>query len=352
MAAFLPHSRSLIGIDMGSDRVKFVQLARRGKGWSVAACGSMRRLEADTFTESEAHRLTGLIRRSGCTGDSAVVGVPRELEKAAVLDLPPKSSKAPILEICRAEVGRMYRLDPGAFEMHAWEMPATSTRVTGTHMVATAVPHARATELVGVLEEADLYVEAMDLTGCATARSAAGAPSPEGELTAVIDLGRRGLDLVVLRQGELVFYRRLENIGICTLIATIERKLGLGQMSSEALLLRVGLEAERAGDLPGALTNRFFALLREQADSMLREILASSSYALERFPGESISSFYITGGGAAIPGLAGFIGEISGLDVSTLSGSDLVHVPKRFGKLRCDPMLVAAIGHAMWEAAE
>lgn len=345
-------AKSPIGIDVGASCVKAAQLQRTRRGWRVTALAAFDRIErTDLPSAPEIDRLSEVLDRAGFAGADVVVGAPRSRLRSAVLDLPPRKSGAPLEQICQAEVSRMFRMTPGSYEMHAWEIPSLSSRSQLTQMAASALAWDDGAALASAFEAAGLRVAAIDLAPEALARACAPAMHDLPELSILIDLGDGGLDLVVFRGGDAVYQRRLEPFGIGWAIAAVARKLAVSERGAGSLVRRIGFATPPGPGTDATVVSRTRAVLREQIQSILSEVLSSVSYALDRFPGESVTALRLVGGGARMPGLADYIGEVSGLNVACLSPSSVARGLSSRPAAKSDPTYMGAIGHAMWGSA-
>ncbi|MCC7390268.1 MAG: pilus assembly protein PilM [Phycisphaerales bacterium] len=349
MSTLHPRPRTHIGVDIGAARIKVAQLARGQAGWRLVAAASIDRAAHGPIpTEAEVQRVADVIYGAGFCGASVVVGAPRGQLHSAVLELPPRSSGAPIEQICEAETARMFRLSPGSYEMYAWEMPTCSERSTATQMTVSALEAAHAEELVRPFQDAGLTVDAIDLAGEALARACATQCVHDGELTALVDVGWSGVDLVVYRAGEPVYERWLAGRGLARVAESISRALAVEAGAAQLLLRRVGLRRVGTDQADPVALARLTSLTREYAEQLLNQVLGSVVYVLDRFHGEAVTRVRLTGGGAAVPDLAGYMTELSSLDVRSIG-------PRACG-LVCGadqdrPDLMVAIGHALWSHA-
>lgn len=342
-------SRTPIGVDIGSAQIKAAQLVRTRRGWRVAALAACHRAECDDLpSEKEVERLAEVLERAGFEGADVVVGAPRTRLHTAMLELPPRKSGAPLEQICQAEISRMFRLAHGSYESFAWEVPTRAARSGTTQMAASVLPCTDASALASAFDRVGFEVGAIDITPEATARACAGAVRGLPELVAILDVGHAGLDLLVFRAGERVYQRRLEGIGVASLVQTLSRKLEIPARGAAALVRRRGLGAGPGSGEAGVTLARVRGILEEQLDGMLRETLASVSYALDRFPGESVTALRLVGGGAAIPGVVDHLARISGLEVSVCAPGEIARGFAARPEARTDPVYMTALGHALW----
>ncbi len=335
-----------IGLDIGASRLKVAQVARTRRGWRVVASGSMvRTCQTPVPDAAEVESLLCLLDRAGFVGSSVVLGAPRSMLQTAVLDLPPRTSGAPIEQICAAEMSRMFRLAPGSYEVHAWEMPSASGRGKTTQMAASALRWEAAEELIAPFEALGLEVEAVDLACEATCRACRSVCVEGDGLTALLDIGWAGVDMGVFRGGEKVYERWLPGVGVGGLAGLVGRSLGFDERASGILIRRVGLAGVEDAQADPVIVARLLSMVREYAENLLQHVLASVSYVLDRFPGESVERVRLVGGAAGIPQFPSYLSELSGLDIRAISSVDAGFL----NASGCtEGSMLTALGHAMW----
>src|SRR5437762_9388593 len=218
---------SFIGLDMGSRSMKAAQISRRGKQVRVEAAAVIPYAgEQATLDERGMRRLRDVLHRQGFHGHKLIVAAPADKLHVELLDLPPRHSGAPIDQIAQAEMMRMAKLEPNAFEMAAWDLPAPPRGGTGTAVMAVAARHADTTSLCQTMESAGLSVEAIDVQACAIARSCRPRLNETG-VTAILDLGFSRAVMMFIRDGVVVFQRSFLHCGISHVQAELIKRLGV-----------------------------------------------------------------------------------------------------------------------------
>lgn len=339
-------SRTAIGLDIGSTRIKAAQLVRRRDGWRLAAAACFERTDAaPALGVAEVDRLLGVLDRAGFTGDAVVVGAPRPLVRSAVVDAPPRSSGAPVEQICAAEFSRMFRLPPGSCELHVAEVPTATARAATSQMAVSGMSCEDAEHLVAPFDLAGMVIDAIDLAAEARARACRAAVAADDDLTAVLDIGGVGVGISVFRAGEALFHRWLESAGLSRLEATVGRSLGVAPHAAAVLVRRVGLCPPEEPAADPLLSSRVVGPAREYADLLLGDVMRSLSYVLDRFPGQTVGNLRVVGGGALVPGLAEYLGNLAQIETTVI---DPQACAVRAGPLSRSPLMLQAIGHAMW----
>lgn len=345
MSSLRARRLSPIGVDVGSAWIKAAQVSQTRRGWRLHAGAAFPRLEPGVEPGApEFARLAEVLDRAGFEGQEVVIGAPRAILHTAVLDLPPRTSGAPIEQICQAEVVRMFRLPADAFEMFAWEMPSASPRIKSTQMLASAVECDEAEALVGACEGAGLQVVAIDLGSEATSRACRSLCQEGPDLTVLLDLGSAGVEMFVYREGDCVYQRWLEGIGTGAIVATLVTRLRIPSPGAELLVRRLGLYQATDVEADPVLASGAAQIMREHTEGLIGAVLSSASYALDRFPGEVVGRLKLVGAGAGMAGLAEYLGDVAGMEVEVIRPQDWGRVaPGSPG-----PAIMTAIGHAMW----
>ncbi len=338
--------RSLIGVDIGADQIKAVQVVRARQGWRIAANTSFPRGETSSIpSDDEVFQLADILDNTGFHGSDIVIGTPRSLLSTAVLDLPPKDSGAPVEQLCAAEFSRMFRLPHGSYELHTWEMPTATDRTMTTQMATTGLECENATMLIAPFEAAGLHIVALDLASEATSRVCRYGCNESDELTTLLDIGWSGVELAVFRDGEVVYERWLRNAGVGSLVESLSRSLNLSDRAARILVRRVGLAGFDDKNADPVLVARMLSVMREYTEGLLQQVFGSVAYVLERFPGESVTQIRVCGGGASIPMFPEYLAEMAGLDVLPIVPRECCIVG---GRAADSSLLLTALGYALW----
>ena len=357
-----------IGIDVGTRVIKAAQLSwSRANGWELHAQAMLpRTLEDDDETltgpvdneptepkpaasapwaldQTTVERLLDVLERRGFSGRRVVLCAPAAALQSDLLDLPPRSSGAPIEQIARSEMSRAATLHNTAFEMGCWDLPASARGNAGTSVLAVAIRHADADALIEPLEQQGLDVIALDTTSWALAR-AMGRNAATGGIAAVADLGFSGTSLVLLGEGGVLYQRHLREAGIGTLYRAVTDRLHASEEMVRCLLTET---EEVQGDDP-ARAAWVAQLISNYADHLIEELHVSFAFAIHRYPTLPLRKLLLTGGGAALRGLVQSVKSRLDVDVRAPAAADLVAVPPRLAEWAASPSLAPAIGLAMY----
>jgi type IV pilus assembly protein PilM len=332
---------SLIGLDVGSRVVKAAQLERVRQGFRSRAIAVLPR-GANESPEQNAAQIAVVLERQGFLGNQVVLAAPVGKLQCEMLDLPPRTSGAPIEQIARSEVARVTKVDPTRFEMGSWDIPATS-RSSGTSIIAVALRHEDADVMIDPLESHGLEVVAIDAQCWAVHRACRKLFSGDGAV-AILDLGWSASSLYIADQQSILYQRILWDAGVQSLHKAVVRQHGLDDSAVELMLRAEARSEEAAATLP-PLIQRYTRLLCD-------ELRTSLAFARHRFPGNWANQLLLCGGGASLSGLAGFLGERLGLTVSIASAAQLVETENRVYDSSELPLLTSAVGLALYGQEE
>lgn len=333
---------TLIGLDVGSRAVKAAQLERVRQGFRSRAIAVLPR-GAQESPDQTAAQIAVVLERQGFLGDQVVLAAPVGKLQCEMLDLPPRTSGAPIEQIARAELARVTKVDSSRFEMGSWDIPAAS-RSSGTSMIAVALRHEDADVMIDPLESRGLEVVAIDAQCWALHRSCRKLFSGEGAV-AILDLGWSAASLHIADRQTILYERTLWDAGVQSLHKAIIRQHRVDESAAELMMRgEPRSEPEAAATLP--------SLIHPYARLLCDELRTSLAFARQRFPGNWANQLLLCGGGASLSGLGGFLAERLGLTVSIASASQLLESDKRDIASSDLPLLTSALGLALYGQEE
>jgi Tfp pilus assembly PilM family ATPase len=381
-------TRSAIGLDAGARSVKAIQFARDRFGdgtWRVAAAAEVPReagsqdpaagqpaasqtmapAKAAVLSPAEVGRLIATLERQGFDGSDVVLAVPNDRVFSSMLELPPRSSNAPLEQIARVEMARAHRLPPDGFEMGSWDLPAAARATRQTHVMAAACTHSDAAALMDPFEAAGLTVTALDVKAAALARACGPLLDADaGGITGLVDLSWTAATLSLMYQGVVIYGRTLGDSGLHKLYATLTGRLGLDGEVIDYLLSDTGLAAghEKPGaadaPAPSAAVARktknatdAAGLIAAHFEAAVHELQVSLSYAQHQYPDTPLSRLLVVGGGACIRGVTEHLRRTLGIEALAVAPTDVATCPAHLSGPCSSPALTAALGLAQFDLA-
>lgn len=346
----------VIGVDISAGTIACVQVAGPASSPRAVAAGLIDRPAGsaeEVFGGEEAQRLVDLLDRRGFVGHRVAVCVPTPHVMSGMLELPPRESGAPLDQIAQAEMARMHRCDPGAFELALWDLPQSARASEGTAVFAAGCSHEHAEALLRPLDEVGLEPVVLDLRTCALARACPTDAGRAGSIAAILELGWSSARLVVLHEGCVIYERVIGTAGLGSLVGQIEASLDLtGEVVRHALCTH-GLVPPAQGTPASGweVLPQLREMVGEWLDEICKECHTSFSYALHRYPEAEVDRVLLSGEGARIAGTASHISDRFEAEATPLSLATRAKCPPGLREAADDPRYGVALGLALRGAA-
>lgn len=347
------HVRTPIAVDIGKRHIRAVQLAgpRRGP-WLPGRCyvvgwqllyrkrppqtnggepatpeGNGTSPEApspeDAFLASDLRRLT---RRGMFRGRAVITDVePPDVEIHA-LSLPlegPRVRGAQWENMLRFELDRHVSGEIEHMEVRSWPLPRANA--TAPNVMALAAPREAVARRVEWFHRAGLECVRVDAALCAVIRGAAAVIQPQADtIWAALDLGH-GVCRVAVAVGATPLLHRTIDAGADVLAARLSERLGISASSAHRLLLDIGIDTEATTRPaiahpqlvdPRQSASLILAAVRLQLDALAREVERALAYAMHVYSDAQVHGLLLSGGLAAMPGLAAYLAESIGVPVT------------------------------------
>lgn len=344
--------RSPIGVDIGRRFIKAAQMqGRRLVAW---ACIERRRGDGPVSPQ-EAAELFAAIGRSPFRGRNVVLAAPNDKLLAGIMELPPRSSGAPLELLAKSELARRHDADADAMEMACWDLPTPARAANRTYMMAVACKHADSTSMLDLFEAKGFSVQAIDVQAIAVARACGPMLKDLGGTGAILDVGHDASRLVLMYEGIVVYERNLPKCGLATIPATDQPGMvATGQKNAEC-----GMQnAESLGQTqwavltpnePAAQATAHDNFQARLFETMAGEMNIPLSYIVNQYPQAAVRRLLLIGGGAMLDGLESFLASRLGIEVRAVTGCDCAESASS-AKEQAPPSLVTAIGLSQYAA--
>jgi Tfp pilus assembly PilM family ATPase len=293
--------------------------------------------------------LRAALVRQGFLGTRVVLAVPEEKLVTGLLELPPRSSGAPVDQIARTELANLHGFDPAQAEAVSWDLPQTARAKDATHAMAMACRHGDAEALLDLVEETGLDVVALSSRLHALVRASRAVGTDSG-MTAILDLEWNRGTLILMYRQTVVYRWMMPEAAMLHLSKALSDHGGLDDEQIGYLLTDVGLTPSDAVDK--SLCDLVGALIRKHLDALVPAMGSPLAYAVQLYPEASIGQMLLTGFGARLPGAAEYLHKSLGFPVRVTAPADIVRCPPSLGAKAVDPGLVVATGLALLGGAD
>lgn len=291
-----------IGVDIGASSLKVLQLRHAGGGYALQAAARIELPAARDDAEHLTH-VAAALRKALDSG--------KFLGRRCVSSLTPVQVHARSVRLPQMPDGDLaqavtweakerfaFDLSDGAL---AWYRAGEVRRGTEVRdeVLLFAAPSDTLRQHVNMLTSVGLKPDAIDLQPSAMVRAMVRAEGRVG-VTALIDIGHAGTQLIIAVGGEIVFFKYIE-IGAARINAAVAGKLGVGE--AEAAQIRASL-VRAAGD-PSAeaphLQQAVVDAVRPLLEELGKELDMCIRYYVVTFRGTRPDAIRVVGGQAHCP---------------------------------------------------
>ncbi len=356
-----------VGIDVGGDAVRAVQLRRIGDGYVVTRMGSLH-LPGDSNlqsnTQAAAKRIGSWLSQMGFRKRDCVMGLSAPDVELHAMELPDSIKPAQAKQAARWEVERLMSFEEGTATVDYWPIPE-SRQMTSSAIGVAASPTAFET-LQPICERARFRCLRLDATPCALARfgSLYRGPVSQSDVWGVLDLGARQTRLIICVAQVPILVRSF-NKGGQKWTDQLAEALSISSKAAERHKKDHGIGAAKQqrrkndGEMAagGPVAEMIYNVLREELGGVIAELERSYKYVIRCFSDRPCGPLLLAGGAASMPNLASLLTNKLGIEVVVPSmHNTTAHCQIDFSQVRDQireplPEYAAAIGLAIGEGA-
>ena len=296
---FFSHSKSKLGIDIGTSTIKIVQLKKENDqflletyGMVNASAGVASKIDADVIAQT-AQILKTLLARANVNTKKVVASLPNNIVFVSVIDMPALSDKE--LKSAIEWEARRYVPLPLEEVTLSWDVMRESDKASKIKVLITAVPTTVVENYARMFKLAGLEPEALEIEALALIRSLAG---PRQDAFIIVDIGARNTSLNLVDKGFLRISRNLP-VGGDTITSGISQSLHVSVARAEQFKMDLGL----SGDL-----QQIPQVMKSSMESIKNE--TSQLIKIYEASGGTISEIIFAGSGGYLPGLAPFFSDL------------------------------------------
>jgi type IV pilus assembly protein PilM len=296
-----------IGVDVGHDSVKMIQLERRGDSLTVLAAARAplppeARTDAKARLPAAVEIIRQMLRRHSFRGRRIVTALPREflhVRHLRIAPLPPAQLNAAV----RAEAAKLLPFDAaGQLQF----LPAGEVRQGGElrhEMIVLAARPGDVESYLRSLARAGIEPAALDVEPCAAFRTIerfVRRRDDELDVHVMVDVGHQGSQVVIGRGHDLSFIKLID-VGGRHFQEAVSRKLGITQDEAQALRRRLTdpVESVLPSSARDPVRNAANDAARGTMEQLAREIALCLRYHAVTFRGQRPARVKIIGGEAA-----------------------------------------------------
>lgn len=298
-----------VGLDVGSSAIKVVELVSSGEKHQVEAIGMGVNPVGNVVTENkqELEKMAEAVRQTWLDAGIKQKQVRMALNETSVytrvIEVPPLS-EAELASALSWEAEQYIPLPMAEVNLD-WQIlrhNRTAGEVKKMEVLLVAAPKTAVERMVGVLAQAGLEVEVLETQLTALSRSVSGVTP-----TLVADLGASGTNIGIVEAGELVLVYHLD-VGGMALTRAVSSSLGLDFFQAEQYKRTYGMDERQ-------LEGKIKQALAPTLDQVVVELKKALNFYSSRNRTSRIERLVLSGGGAQLPAITGYLASILNLEV-------------------------------------
>ena len=327
---------NFLGLDIGSDQIKIVELKKTNNGLLLQAYGKIPTPRGASKSESQADiddissSIRKLMKDIKVTTNKVVVGLPESVVFTRVVDIPVMSDQE-LKTAMRWEAEQFIPI-PLKDVKYDYEIVKKPGGKTGKAKAGqdkekmsvffVAVPNTTIDRYLKIMKASSLEPIAFETELLALVRSL----SPEGgasPTTLIINIGAETTDLCIVSKGNISFTRSISSGGNA-LSKAIAQELGFEMSQAEEYKKTYGLQEKE-------LEGKILDIIKPIFDVIVGEIERGVLYYQTHHPTDTVKRIILCGGSAKLPGIVMYLA--GALDLEVQSGNPWNNVKKGSAEL-------------------
>ncbi len=356
MGLFSSTPQAQVGIDIGSDTIKVVELAGSYRsGFRLVRMGVApsppvaMRDGVPTAPEELGSHVRALLDKTAIRLDRVVMGVGGQAVTVREVRVPPMT-KQELTAAVRYEAERY--LPYNIKEVYMDYQVLGETTEDNRRMLDVIVVAARqdvVDQIVAVADAARVQLRVLDVESFALLRSAV-PTTTDGQTTAVVDFGAEASDILITEGPRLRFTRNIP-IGGAVLLNAIHEAMDVDVATARSMLEEKGEVLEEGATSSDHTTERLHDIIAPHIGDLVTEIRRSLDYYQTRSRSAVVNQILLAGGLAKLKNLDRTVAAELGLTTAVTSPFVNIKVnPQAFPPDRLEalgPTMAVAVGLAM-----
>jgi len=301
------NSNDFIGIDVGSNAIRLVQLKKVGDKYSLVSFGSAQlppnvsQSDSKLDMQKVAQVMQQLVKSSKVSTKSVVTALPGSAVFSTVIKMPPMSQSELSQAVkYQAEQNIPLKVEDVRID---WQIVRKNNETGESAVMVVAAPKAKVERTMELFGMAELDVVYLETTPIATARALSKTSDP---LFMIVDIGGSKTELSIVENGVVSHVRTMPSAGYA-MTRSIAQNLGLDSTQAEQFKLKFGLSQDK-------LEGQVLKSMRPILGTITDEIQRSIKFYQEQY-GNNVGRIVLTGGGSRMPELTSYIKSILNIEV-------------------------------------
>ncbi|PIZ48224.1 hypothetical protein COY32_00375 [candidate division WWE3 bacterium CG_4_10_14_0_2_um_filter_41_14] len=324
-----------IGLDIGSNSIKVVELGRQGGRFVLKSFGSHPAPTGAIFSEGELDQkeLSKLIKQavdeSGVHSRNVVTAFPESMVFTRVIEVP-AVSEAELANAIQWQAEQYIPMPLSEIRL-SWmvldkdvleqSLKSRDIKKPKIKILLVAAPSALIQRYISTLKNAGLKALAFETEIVALTRALSKTTEGQSPTTLLMSIGASTTDLSVVKNGIIQFTRSIGTGGTAVARA-ISQELGFDMQQADEYKKAYGLMEDQ-------LEGKIVQVIRPVFDVIVNEVERGVMYYQTHNPGDLVKRVVVTGGSAQMPGLVVFLANALGLEVQIGNPWDGITIPDK-----------------------
>lgn len=302
----------IFGLDVGISSIKVIQLDNQGKAKKLVALGTIPSPVGGFLSGEEiaistvAEAVKKVVKDSKITTKNVNMSLPESKIFTRLIEMPPISEE----ELKSALKWEAEQYIPLALEdvNMDWQVlsrPQNPTPESKMEVLLSAAPKTLVDSFIKLADKADLIPVCIEPQTIAVVRSftTVGVPSP---ITIVLDMGAEETNLIIVKDGVMVFTRTV-GTGGNAFTRAIVTKFGLEFVQAEEYKKTYGLEKD-------TFEGKLAEVIKPLVDILVAEIKRAITFYQTRKPNDIVRRLILQGSPTLMPGMIRYMTEAVGIE--------------------------------------
>lgn len=296
-----------IGIDVGSNAIRLVQLRKSGDKYSLVSFGSAQlppniaQSDSKLDMQKVAQVIQQLIKSSKVTTKSVITALPGSAVFSTVIKMPPMS-QAELTQAVKYQAEQNIPLKVEDVRID-WQIVRKNPDTGESAVMVVAAPKVKVDRTMELFTMASLDVVSLETTPISTARALTNSSDP---LFMIVDIGGSKTELTIVENGVVTHVRTMPSAGYA-MTRSIAQNLGLDAAQAEQFKMKFGLSQDK-------LEGQVLKSMRPILGTITDEIQRSIKFYQDQY-GSNVGRIVLTGGTSRMPEITSYLKSILNLEV-------------------------------------
>ncbi|MBI4130612.1 type IV pilus assembly protein PilM [Candidatus Roizmanbacteria bacterium] len=307
-------AQSVLGIDLGSNAIKIVELVKRGNNLVLSSLGSIptppRGLMSDVPLDEQAviDVLMKLLKEMKVNSRGVHASLPESAVFTRVIDLPNLTEKE-LSSSIKWEAEQYIPLPIDKVNID-YAILSRSNEANSMRVLLIAAPLTLIEKYTRIFEAANLDILSLETDAVASSRIIPKSlPEKSNEL--ILNIGAGTSIIGIVKDKSLIFVRTVAAAGE-SFTRTIADELGFSPSQAEEYKRTYGLNRD-------SLEGKIFTTLSPSIRQLMEEVKKVIVYFNGQYPQEKLTTILLSGGSVRMPGLVSYVASETSLDTQVVN---------------------------------